>query len=643
MARILKWTGIAAGALLIALLLFLWLVDWNAMRGPVSRFAGARLGRPVTIAGPLEVRWAGLTPHVTASRLSVGNAPWDSAQPMANIEKLSLQIKLLSLLKGEVVLPQLRVERAQLYLHREASGRANWQFGKGRQPARRGKRAMKLPLVRDFLLEEGQLRVVDGLRKLTFTGRISAHEQAIHRDAQPFHIEGRGELNRKPFELQVRGGPLVNLQPSEPYPFKLTLHTADIAMAADGTIAKPFDMGSLQMNLRASGKDLADLYYLSGLALPNTPRYEIKAAMQRKAELIRITGLEGMLGGSDVHGDLVVDLSGERPKIGGKLASKQLNLADMGAPLGAPPKNEQAAAPADLRLFPDARLQVNRVRGMDADIRYAAQGVRAKAIPLKQVSFHAVIDNGVLNLPSFSFELPQGRLSGTARIDARRDIPYTELDVRLADAQLEQFKGRKPDSQPALGGTMLAHARLTGAGASVHDMVSHAKGAVTAVIPRGEIRAAFAELTGINVARGLGLLMKKDEERADIRCGIAHFQVRDGVMRAENIVFDTEDVLITGGGEIRLGPEELDLSIKGQPKKLRLFRVRAPIELNGHLRKAAIGVDAGKLASQGGIAAAVSALVAPLAAVVAFVDPGLAKDANCAALFAEAQREDAGD
>jgi len=35
--------------------------------------------------------------------------------------------------------------------------------------------------------------------------------------------------------------------------------------------------------------------------------------------------------------------------------------------------------------------------------------------------------------------------------------------------------------------------------------------------------------------------------------------------------------------------------------------------------------------------AALAALVTPLAAVVAFVDPGLAEDADCASLLAEAK------
>ena len=48
---------------------------------------------------------------------------------------------------------------------------------------------------------------------------------------------------------------------------------------------------------------------------------------------------------------------------------------------------------------------------------------------------------------------------------------------------------------------------------------------------------------------------------------------------ARSLVFDTQDVLITGKGNIDLGTEQLDLTLNGQPKKLRLVRVRSPIEI----------------------------------------------------------------
>jgi hypothetical protein len=54
--------------------------------------------------------------------------------------------------------------------------------------------------------------------------------------------------------------------------------------------------------------------------------------------------------------------------------------------------------------------------------------------------------------------------------------------------------------------------------------------------------------------------------------------------------------------------------------------------------KPQIGVDVGKTVKQGAVATALGAALTPLAAIIAFVDPGLAKDENCAALLSTAQQ-----
>jgi uncharacterized protein involved in outer membrane biogenesis len=175
----------------------------------------------------------------------------------------------------------------------------------------------------------------------------------------------------------------------------------------------------------------------------------------------------------------------------------------------------------------------------------------------------------------------------------------------------------------------------------MHEFVSHASGMLTAVVPHGEVRESLAELTGINVLRGIGLLLADDETRTEIRCGVANFEIENGVMQAKHVVLDTEQVLITGSGEVRFGPEELDLQLKGNPKEFRLVSVDAPIGVGGHLRQPDIRVEAGEAAKQVGIGVALSAIITPIAALFAFVDTGLAEDADCAALLASAQDTEA--
>jgi uncharacterized protein involved in outer membrane biogenesis len=277
---------------------------------------------------------------------------------------------------------------------------------------------------------------------------------------------------------------------------------------------------------------------------------------------------------------------------------------------------------------------------MDADVKFHAGSIAAGSLPLKRVAFDVKLNEGVLALDPFAFELPQGKLSGTVHIDARGKTPETKFDLRVRNFQLDQLKGKAPDAKPPLGGVMQARAQISGRGDSVHDFVADAQGRVIAVVPKGRVNAAFAELTGINVARGIGLLLTGNDESTEIRCGVAEFGIKDGTMNADNVVFDTTNVKITGKGDIELGPEQLDLTIKGEPKKLRLARLRTPIEINGKIMKPKIGVDVGKTVKQGAIATAIGAVLTPLAAVFAFVDPGLAKDENCAALLSTAKAPD---
>jgi uncharacterized protein involved in outer membrane biogenesis len=126
--HVLAWTGVTLGVLIGAVILALLLIDWNAMKGPIERMASERSGRTVKIAGDIDVRPWSWTPSIAVSGLTLGNPPWEAAKPMAKIERLQVQIKLLPLLKGDVILPRVELIHPEVYLHREASGRANWTF-----------------------------------------------------------------------------------------------------------------------------------------------------------------------------------------------------------------------------------------------------------------------------------------------------------------------------------------------------------------------------------------------------------------------------------------------------------------------------------------------------------------------------------
>jgi AsmA family protein len=428
----------------------------------------------------------------------------------------------------------------------------------------------------------------------------------------------------------------VQMKVLPPRPFVLQLAAGDTRIDARGTAGNPFSIGSYRAAVTVAGHDLADLYSLTGLAMPNTPPYKFSAQVQGSRQRLQVRDLAGQIGQSDIRGNALVDSSGAKPRVQADLTSRSLNLVDLAPAFGAGPRDAKHPG----RLFPDAELQVDRLRAMNGEVRFRAGAIKTRKLPLREVALDVQLKDGVLVADPFAFTLPQGTLAGRMRLDATGNIPKTDIDARITGVALGQFRPRNGKPAP-LDGVLRGRVRVSGEGNTVHGFVSSADGNVTAIVPRGEIREAFAELTGINVARGLGLLITKDQKRTGVRCGVADFEMHDGLLRARNIVFDTDDVLIDGDGKVDLGKETFDLAIKGHPKKLRLVRLKAPIAIRGPLRKPTVGVEAGDAIKQSGFAAVLAAIAAPLAAVVAFVDPGLADDADCGALLTAARNKGA--
>jgi uncharacterized protein involved in outer membrane biogenesis len=162
---------------------------------------------------------------------------------------------------------------------------------------------------------------------------------------------------------------------------------------------------------------------------------------------------------------------------------------------------------------------------------------------------------------------------------------------------------------------------------------------VTAVVPNGAVRKRFVELLGIDVDQAL--FLSSSEEQTNVRCAVADFSAKNGTLSARHIVFDTDSVNVNGHGTINLGDETLDMTVQGAPKSIRLVRVHAPITITGSLSKPSIGIKPGGAIAQAGAAVGLSVLLTPLAAILPFVDPGLAKDANCAGLVNEARAKGA--
>ncbi|HEY3888013.1 MAG TPA: AsmA family protein [Caulobacteraceae bacterium] len=634
------WALGLSSVVILAVALFLAWFNWNMLRGPIAREASARTGRQVRIDGNLAVHLWSWTPSATVDGLKIGNPAWMGGGDVADIDRLTVAARLRPLLFGQFDLPLVRAEHPTLEFYRDAAGRTNWQFGRPNQPAR-------LPPIQHFVIDNGHVRLLDRKRGLIIVGTMQSSETGGGQGS--FHLVGKGSINRDPFLITIVGAKLINVRHDRPYPFDADIRAGDTHVTAHGELPKPFDFGQIRTDLTVSGNNFADLYYLTGLALPMSPPYRLSGELLRNGTSYTFHRVVGRVGASDLEGVFTVDREpDDRPDLHADLHSRLLNIADLGSLIGAPTSGiaktpaqqaEAARLRAAGRLLPDAQLSMTRVRAMEALVHYKAASVQAGKLPLRTFALDLTLDHGVLTADPVSFSLPHGDLTAHVRIDARSSTPVTDLDGRIVNLRMEDFLHSA--GPPALEGLVEAHAKLHGPGGSVHDAASSADGSLTVVAPHGEIRQALAELLGIDVVKGLGLYLANDQSKTGVRCAVADFQANHGVLTARNLVLDTDPVLATGKGTVDMRTETINLVLQGHPKKFQLIRLNAPITISGKLRSPKIGVKAGQIGVQVVAAVALGAFLSPVAAILPFVDPGLAKNADCAGLTAQAQAKGA--
>jgi uncharacterized protein involved in outer membrane biogenesis len=151
---------------------------------------------------------------------------------------------------------------------------------------------------------------------------------------------------------------------------------------------------------------------------------------------------------------------------------------------------------------------------------------------------------------------------------------------------------------------------------------------------QGRVGSLFLELFGLDVAESLGVLAGGNKP-VPLRCFIADFEFIDGIMGSKTFVIDTTDTNITGEGAVNFEQERIDFRLVPHPKDFSPFAGRTPINITGPLNDIAIRPEAASLVARLGIATALSAILTPLAAPLAFVDAGLGEDSDCGAFIQE--------
>ena len=637
LTRSLKWIAAVCSAALLLAAAGIAMFGWNWLRAPIERLTLERTGRQLAIGGDLELSFEGWQAQLHARAVSFANPPWAKEAQMVSADAVDLALDLSQLLRLNLVFPEVRLTRPVIFLEQGSDGRKNWLLDSDQQDE-----AARIRIDR-LTLDQGRLGYDDVGQKTSVRLELSTLDTA----SGGVTFSALGRYQGQPLKASGQGGSVLALRDElTPYPLSIALRIGPTALKADGSITSLLKFSALDMRLALSGDSLAQLYPLLGIAFPETRAYATRGHLLHSGTVWRYEDFSGRIGTSDIAGQLAVDTGGKRPALKAELLSKVLDLADLGPVIGARPGSVDAArqaAPVALskvtpnaaRVLPEIPFSTERWDSVDAEVTLKATRIsRAEELPLADFSTHLSLRDSVLTLDPLDFGGAGGHLRGTIALDGRTDPIAARVQLRARKIQLAQLFPTYALGHSSIG-QINGEFDLAGRGNSVRSMLASSNGKVGLVVTRGEISRLMMERAGLHLWEILELNVSGDE-LVKLRCAVADFNVKNGAMNADALVFDTEVTTILGTGSIDLKQEKLDLTLNQKTKSTSPLAVRSPIRVSGSFAQPDVGVDKLPVAARA-FAAVALAMVNPLLALLPLIDAGPGSDADCRQLVQAAR------
>ncbi len=626
---------------------------WPFLARPAERWLSQRLERTVTLTNPsgsgFRLQLLGRV-DLQLEHLRIDQPRGFTGGALVDARAVLLQLDWTDLLRWRRSEPlHLRVVSAktlQLDLQRNDKGLANWQNQAA--PTPRAEQTLgKLFNFGRLSVEQGQARVADAPLQLALDARFGLQEGdgGTATANAGLSASASGSLRQLPLQASLRTGsslPWVGGDDQAPaVPVQLKLQVGRALLDFDGSVRDLLGQRGLSGAYRVRGPSMADVGAPLRLTLPATPRFAMRGRLTRQGTRWLTVVDEATVGHSRLAGEFSFDTPPEsRPLLAGRLHGAVLQLQDLGPALGAKDPEQAAGArtaPAG-RVLPDRRFDLPSLRAMDANVLVDIQRLDF-GTPLLQAAAplraHLLLEDGVFRVQGLDARLAQGRLSGQMQLDGRAPVATWSADLQLRGVRLEQALRavQRPGQPPYASGLLSGRAMLAGRGRSTAEWLASADGRVLARWTQGKVSHLLVEVAGLDVAQGLGLLLRGDDALT-VDCGAADLRVTDGRVTPQVLVVDTRDSLLWLGGGLSLVDERLDLVAHVQPKDFSPLTLRTPLRIGGTLGAPTVTLEKGPLLRRV-VPAALLAMLNPLAALLPLLDAGQtdqAAAAGCQAL-----------
>jgi uncharacterized protein involved in outer membrane biogenesis len=630
-------------ATIIGLILFAWLVLFvtkgRFLKHPFERIASKFSEREVKVPGDFQLYLDPFDVKFVAEGLSVSNPDWAKSPHLFTSRYINTRIATLSLLFGKKRVNWLDLADGDIDLEWDAAGKRNsWTFSGPTKP-------FEIPLIRQANVSGTVIHYRMPKMQIYADVKFDTVKATDNRLATTIGFTGTGSMRGNPVRLWGKQSTPNELLAGGRNQFEVHATAARSRIDVAGTLPGATVIEGADLTVGVRGQNIRNLFDLAGIAVPDTRAYRLTSHFTKDGGEYRFTRLTGRYGASDLAGRLTVTMPDDRLMLDADLSSRLVDMVDIGPFIGYNPnalatKGAVAAVKQDggaPRILPDAPLRVEAIKAFDAKVTYRVADVRQKFVPISNILLGLDLDHSLLKLSPLNFDIAGGHLDSDISIDARRPRVFTDYDIRLSPTPLGKLFAKFGVGESGTTGTVKARIKMTGTGDTVRDSLATSNGRIAIILPRGTFWTSYTQLSEFDVGVFVQKMFeKKLKEPVEINCGLIGFTVRDGVAAADPILIDTAKNVMTAKGGFSFKDESMDLAFRADGKKFSLLSGQSPVGIGGHFAAPKIDIISPQLLARAGVGIGLGLVASPVAAVLAFVDPGDAKAAACGPVLAGA-------
>jgi hypothetical protein len=397
-----------------------------------------------------------------------------------------------------------------------------------------------------------------------------------------------------------------------------------MSIAFDGAITDVLALKSINIRLKASGKELAAIGPLVGSDLPKLGPFDVSGRLLGSAKTISLIGFSAIVDKSDFNGLVKIEFR-KRPRITVRLESSVIDFTTLMKSLEKDEQKTASKGKQKRRLFSDDPLPFDALKKVDADIVLNAKNIHAKDARLEFGHLKLILEDSNLSIDKLEATYKQTKISGNLHLDSSSP-PQVATNFLVQNFDLGNLlKETGVSDQVRAVVDIAAHGKSRGD--SVQRLMANLDGSVGAVMGKGFL-SKYLDLLCMNLSQLVMPIWGSHKKAGEINCAVVQFDIKKGVATSKAFVFNTQIGVLTAEGDINLGTEQVKFLLDPKPKDFSLVNLSTKLRVSGTLLHPKVRPDTLSVATKGAKLLGHLAL-GPIGLLAPFVHLGAHKKHPC--------------